>query len=132
MSKILHTLEREVIDQVLKENPEFLQILGEISTRHDLPPLHVALISNYLQKGLPIGTPVEANKFGSMCDMVNQGFFSVVEHQDRLELVQNDFNQISGAVTRPPRVNRISQGLLGILAACILLGFFFLIAYIAN
>lgn len=132
MSKVLHTLEREVIDQVFQENPEFLQILGDISARHDLPPLHIALISNFLQKDIPIGMPVEAKKFSSLCEMVHQGFFAVLEHDDRLELVQNDFQHISSVSIRPSRVEKLNRNLVGILAACFLLGLIFLLAYVTN
>jgi hypothetical protein len=132
MTNVLHTLEKELLDQVLAENPEFVKILAEISTRHGVPPLHIALISNFLQKDVPIGTPVEARKFESMCQLVEEGLFSVVEHKDRLELIKNDLPVRHYLSTDYVRPQRVSMRFVGILAAITLLGIIFLLAYVTS
>lgn len=83
MSEKIHVLETEVVEQVLKEQPDFTDVLNDLAGRYGLPARHVLLISNYLQKDLPPGVPAGADKLLSLCDHVRKGYF-------RIDMVDGD------------------------------------------
>lgn len=88
MSEKLHTLETEIIEQVLTEQPDFKPILEDLAARYGLPAKHVVLLSNYLQKDLPPGVPAGADKLLDLCQQVKQGYYSITMENGELVLTR--------------------------------------------
>lgn len=102
MSEIVHTLETELIEQVLTEQPDFVAVLDDLAQRYGLPARHVLLVSNYLQKDLPPGVPAGMDKLLELCQEVKQGRYRVDTLDGDLVLYRENGNGTSTARTEIP------------------------------
>lgn len=102
MTNTLHSLEIEIIDQVLDENPDFLELLENLSARHGVPPAHIALITNFLQQDLPPHVPAGSGKLTTMCELVRSGFYRIIVREGDLVLEKSDKVAPPGTLPHTP------------------------------
>ncbi|WP_147820491.1 hypothetical protein [Salidesulfovibrio onnuriiensis] len=105
MSEKIHTLETELVEQVLKEQPDFVAVLDDLSQRYGLPARHVLLISNYLQKDLPPGVPAGMDTLQELCQAVKQGGYRIETAGGDLAL----FRDNGGAAPSAPESSSAGQ-----------------------
>lgn len=111
MPEKIHTLETELIDQVLKEQPDFVGVLEDLASRYGLPARHVLLISNYLQKDLPPGVPAGADKLLALCRHVKEGYYSIGKENGDLVLFleREDIPEIVESAPEAPGENTMGD-----------------------
>lgn len=149
MSEKIHTLESDIIDQVLRDQPDFVAVLDDLASRYGLPAKHVVLISNYLQKDLPPGVPAGADKLLALCQQVKQGAYSITTEDGDLVLVRTNGASPEPTSAEPapeatgepspkqtqeagPRSGGLSLALVFIALAALAAGGYFLYRYLGQ